>query len=149
MRELSGVLDSGSSGGFISQFSSSLGARRQPMWLKDSGFDTFCNNKLFFKHPIWDILMRLNSRGWGGARWEGRSGVEWGTHSSLVWMQLQRESVANVIFSSRCVRPPASVHSPRTGLGGPGSDPAFALISPLILEKSHRSLWSPLLSAVR
>ena len=81
----------------------------------------------------------------------GKGGVEWSGAPIAHWhgCSFSVNEVANVIFSSRCVRPPASVHSPRTGLGGPGSDPAFALISPLILEKSYRSLWSPPLSAVK
>ena len=44
--------------------------------------------------------------------------------------------VASAIFSSTCVKPHASMHNPRTGLGKPGSNPVFVLISRLILDEA-------------
>lgn len=70
---------------------------------------------------------------------EGRGGegsVEWGTLAQRYGCKFSVNEVASVIFSSIYVKPHARTHSPRTGLGKPGSNPAFVLISLLILDEA-------------
>lgn len=83
---------------------------------------------------MWCIFRKLNGGGWGGSRWGGKSAV--GHLAQRYGCKFSVNEVASAIFSSTCVKPHVSMHSPRTGLGKPGSNPAFVLISLLILDEA-------------
>lgn len=111
-----------------------LGPEDWPCSWKTVALSLFVKNKLFIKHPMWCIFRKLNGGGWGGSRWGGKSAV--GHLAQRYGCKFSVNEVASAIFSSTCVKPHVSMHSPRTGLGKPGSNPAFVLISLLILDEA-------------
>lgn len=131
MRRLSGVLDSVSSRGFIIQFFSSLGARRETIWLKRRRLCHFSLKRTVLQTSHLGYFGEAQQRGPGRNEVAAQGGAGC-MRSSSVCTQVLLNGLAGAIFSSKCVRPHVGM-----GLESPRSRPASTLTLPSILGKSY------------